>query len=204
MHSRLCALMGLALGFAAACQDATGPQTGSIQVSLTTTGDELDPDGYRILLESGKDVSIGLTGSVSLPELEPGSYLVRLYGLAQNCRTVEENPRIVMVVVGEVVSIGFTVVCYRYSGSVRVRVSSDGAQPDADGYLLAFTQALGAWTDLVRTVGSNQSVTLEKLAEGPYHVELRGVALNCVIEDNYWQSVTVTPGGTAEVAFQVH
>ena len=53
------ALLALAL----ACNSSSEPDIGSLKVSVTTTGANLDPDGYTVSVEDRSGEAIGINGS---------------------------------------------------------------------------------------------------------------------------------------------
>ena len=60
---------------------ATG---GAIAVTVTTTGTNLDPDGYALALTS-VPVPVGINATVTIPDLDAGTWIVPLFGMAPNC-----------------------------------------------------------------------------------------------------------------------
>src|SRR5687767_4237645 len=81
-HVRLAVFLGWTLIGAGCTDEFTGPGTGSIQVALTTTGDDLDPDGYSLVFGEGRQFSLGLNSSIPITELAAGQYTLRLERLA--------------------------------------------------------------------------------------------------------------------------
>jgi len=89
------AVFVLAWLMAAGCSDSTGPKTGALQVSVTTTGAELDTNGYSVAIDGGAGRVIPSNGTVTLSGLSAGSHSVLLAGLAPNCAPVgAANPRL--------------------------------------------------------------------------------------------------------------
>lgn len=85
-----------------------------IGVHVTTTGDEQDPDGYRVEIE-GDGVTlrmdVGRDADLTVPDLAPGSYRVRLRDVDKDCE-VEDDDRVdVDVAAGERVEVEFRVEC---------------------------------------------------------------------------------------------
>ncbi len=82
--------------FVVGCRD---PDTGRLQVGVTTTGDSLDTDGYRVTLTGVADDatlpdslraffrrdSVGPQAQLSYASLRPGHYTLALAGVAGNC-----------------------------------------------------------------------------------------------------------------------
>ncbi|HWC73691.1 MAG TPA: hypothetical protein VG454_07110, partial [Gemmatimonadales bacterium] len=89
-------------------------QTGSIQVATTTTGVDLDPDGYFVLIDGATDhrsATVGVNGNATVASLVPDDYTVRLVGAAMNCTVTSLNPTTVTVSGGATAPAAFTIDC---------------------------------------------------------------------------------------------
>lgn len=81
----------LALSCSSGGSDETGPsgpgpfETGSITFTVRTVGDEIDPNGYSIVLD-GAVVSVPVTGEVTIGNLAFGPHTVEVQEIAPNCR----------------------------------------------------------------------------------------------------------------------
>jgi hypothetical protein len=88
--------------------------TGSITVSTTTSGANLDPDGYTATLDAGTpgavSHAVGTNGSTSFTNVSAGSHSIALSGLATNC-TAAANPLTVSVSAGLMTPAAFSVSC---------------------------------------------------------------------------------------------
>lgn len=91
------------------CQAPSSP--GTLQVDTSTTGDDIDPDGYSVSVTGQTSQAVGVNGSVSFPNLTPGNYQVQLTGVAANCTVAGSNPRTVAVPGGGTATTTFTVTC---------------------------------------------------------------------------------------------
>lgn len=107
----LCVAM-LSLVALPACDDddPIGPEPGAVAVSVTTTGDGTDEDGYEITLGDASE-GVDVDGSVTFDDLEAGTYEVELTDLADGCEVEGPNPVEVTVEAGDVTSVEFDVVC---------------------------------------------------------------------------------------------
>lgn len=101
-------------GLLAACDDddPTAPDTGSIAVTITTTGAGTDADGFVVDLNEG-DVTedVDVDDEITFDDLEEGDHSVELTDVAANCTVAGDNPRDVTVEVGEEVEVEFEVTC---------------------------------------------------------------------------------------------
>jgi dipeptidyl aminopeptidase/acylaminoacyl peptidase len=78
------------------------PTTGTLRLSTTTVGRNLDPDGYSLVIDGDEFGPIGLDQTVTREELPPGTILVSLSGLADNCHSFDSYPVEATVVAGTV------------------------------------------------------------------------------------------------------
>jgi hypothetical protein len=65
--------------------NAAGPASGNVTVTTSTTGSNLDPDGYTVTVGGTQSQAIATNGSVTFSGLSAGSHAVALSGVAANC-----------------------------------------------------------------------------------------------------------------------
>lgn len=82
---------------------------GTIQVTTTTTGDDIDAD-YDVQV-AGTTVAISSNGMVSIADLTPGAQTVTLSDVAANCTVAGDNPQSATVVIGQTTAVAFAVAC---------------------------------------------------------------------------------------------
>jgi hypothetical protein len=100
--------------------------TGTIRVSVTTSGSPIDPDGYIAKLDSGEPgLSVGTTGNVSFSSIAAGSHTVALTGLATNCSVTGSASQTTSVAVGATSELSFSVTCTAAAASRLEKVSGD-------------------------------------------------------------------------------
>jgi len=87
------------------------PTTGTLNVTTTTTGANLDPDGYTVTLDGTSSASIPDNGSQSFSNLSSGSHSVSLAGVAANCTVSGGTSQTATVPAGGSVSVAFQVNC---------------------------------------------------------------------------------------------
>jgi hypothetical protein len=107
-------LLGTATLTLISCGDdeGGGPTEGAIAVQSQTSGVDFDSDGYLFSVNSGQGQQIGHEQTVYVPALEPGTYEVRLNGIAANCTVpAEANPQEAIVVAGDTVDVVFPISC---------------------------------------------------------------------------------------------
>jgi len=185
--------------FSVSCT-APPPQTGNLTVTTSTTGSNLDPDGYTATVDGGASQSVGTNGSVTFTGLSAGSHSVALSGVAANCSVSGANPQTVTVPSGGTVTASFAVSCAApppQTGNLTVSASTTGSNLDPDGYTATVDGGAS------QSVGTNGSVTFNGLSAGSHSVALSGVAANCSVSGANPQTATVPSGGTATASFAV-
>ena len=87
------------------------PSTGDLAVSTSTTGSNLDPDGYTVTVDGGANQAIATNGSVTYTGLAAGSHTVALSGVAGNCSVSGGTSRTIDVPAGGTATTSFAVSC---------------------------------------------------------------------------------------------
>jgi hypothetical protein len=180
--------------------EPTGPLTGAVAITTSTTGAEPDPDGYTLLLDGSDMRPIGAAAADTLSDLSPGNHLVGLTGMASNCELQGDNPRGVAVAAGATAAAAFVVTCAEPvpdAGSLRVTTATTGAAPDPDGYGVVLDG------DAERPIGTDGNITIPNLAPGQHLVELGGVAANCAVSGDNPRAATVPSGAGVTAGFSV-
>jgi hypothetical protein len=148
---------------------------GDLNVTTTTTGSDLDPDGYTVTVDGGPSQAVGVNGSVTFTGLAEGDHTVELTGLAGNCAVSGANPRTVTVLFGGTATTTFAVTCVARVGDLDVTTTTIGSDLDPDGYAVTVDGGPS------QAIGVNGTVTFTGLAEGDHAVELTSVASNCTV-----------------------
>ncbi|MFW6192194.1 MAG: hypothetical protein ACOC83_01805 [Gemmatimonadota bacterium] len=107
----LCAVM-LSVVALPACDDddPIGPEPGAVEVSVATSGDGTDDDGYEITLGDASE-EVDVDDSVTFEDVAVGSHDVELTDLADGCEVDGPNPVEATVEASEVTFVEFDVVC---------------------------------------------------------------------------------------------
>ena len=112
-------LLGSSLLLPMTCSDnPAGPTPVSLEVLTATGGSQLDPDGYRVIVDGVMELSIAINGRATLDGLEAGDHEVELTGVAPNCAVTGSNPRTVTVVSVGTTSASFDVECSFVLGKI--------------------------------------------------------------------------------------
>jgi Tol biopolymer transport system component len=93
-------------------------QPGDLQVTVATSGSpaDLDQDGFAVSLDRGAYQALAINGSITFPQLTPGTHSVALAGIASNCAVSGENPATATVVAGTTAHADFQIVCAAVGG----------------------------------------------------------------------------------------
>lgn len=89
----------------------TGPTTGTIRVTVSTTGATLDPDGYTLTLDGQQSQSVGLDGSATFTNVLAGPHTLELKDATLNCVVDGGSSRALNVTVSQTTQATFNVVC---------------------------------------------------------------------------------------------
>jgi WD40 repeat protein len=179
------------------CNDSTAPPNGTIQVTVTSTGNDIDPDGYTVTVDSRLSTHVAASNTIAFAGLATGDHSVRLDNLASNCTVTGANPRTVSVVAEATATASFAIACVARTGIVRVTIRTTGVPLDPDGYRLSVD---GGSPQLVP---ANGDVTLADIREGGHTLTLSDVASHCVVGGTSQNNVTVLFAGTTQSQFSI-
>src|SRR6266581_1206173 len=183
----------------AACDETNAPTVGTVRVSVTTTGGDVDLDGYTVMVDGASPQTVPVNETVVISSVPSGAHAVALSDVAANCTVAGQNPRPVTVTGGETVEVGFVVSCV--ATGVQVTTATTGVDRDADGY----TVQVGDGTP--QPLPANGIVRFSGVGGGEHQVSLAGAATNCTAAGDNPRTVSVTTGGltrdTARTTFQV-
>lgn len=188
--------------------EITCAQTGAIEVAVSTTGVDLDPNGYLVTVKGSRSQHIGANATATFTDVTAGEQMVELSGLASNCSVGGDNPRSLIVPAGETAQTSFAVTCTGTSGntgSISVTTSTTGVNLDPDGYTVVVRGDVLSGRVISEPIGSNAMVVIPGLARGEYEITLSGLAPNCLWGPfiNSSQMATVSAGTTAQLTFDV-
>lgn len=99
-------------GFNVSCSQTTG----TLQTIVLTSGSDLDPDGYTVIVDGSDNQGSAIQESaindtLIFEALSEGVHDVELAGTANNCFVSGNNPRIVDIVAGDTTTTVFDVAC---------------------------------------------------------------------------------------------
>jgi hypothetical protein len=166
---------------------------GSVVVQTTTTGGDLDPDGYLIFVDGVEVSRVGPNGRMSVGPLNRRERSVELRGLTSNCVVVGDNPRSVVPEAAGV-TVTFEVSCTA-TGVVVVTSTIGVDTPHA--------HVASILPDSSVSVPINGSLRVGYMPPGTYSVLLVPGGGNCSIAAPNPVELTIGAGENPEVAFSV-
>jgi hypothetical protein len=109
--------------FAISC----GTTSGSIKVSVTTSGAPTDPNGYKAKVDDKEPgLAVPTTGNVTFTGVAAGSHKVALTDVAPNCSAAGGASRDVTVAAGGNVDVSFVVTCAATNTQLTWRAMESG------------------------------------------------------------------------------
>jgi hypothetical protein len=97
-----------AITFSVVC---TPPITGGFHIVVSSTGSEIDDDGYQLSVAGAPLRAIAINAEETYEGLDPGLHLVTLKDVADFCQVQGGNPQPYTVVVGKTVRVAIHVGC---------------------------------------------------------------------------------------------
>jgi Tol biopolymer transport system component len=190
-------LAGLVVPLLTACDDPAGPQLATLEVRASTTGIDLDLDGYVIGLDGASLRTLPANGLRTFTDLAPGEHVIRIEGVDPNCTLADASQRSVTLVPGRTEVEVFEVTCVPSRGAIKVSVATTGEDIDVDGYGVVIE---GQPPILV---AGNGTVTIADVPSGYRPLRLDDVAENCAVSGPNPLTVIVEHGLTVDVSFAV-
>src|SRR5207249_1324341 len=185
------------LGSGTAAFPVSCAPAGDLTVSASTTGSNLDPDGYTVTLDGNASTSQPLAtngGTATFNAAAAGSHSVALSDAApfrSDCGA--STPPAAMASLRAAGTASFPA-CGAPAGALTVSASTTGSNLDPDGYTVTLDGNASTSQPLATNGGT---ATFNAVAAGSHSVALSGVATNCTVSGPNPQSVTVPPDGTA-------
>lgn len=91
--------------------------SGILRVSTTTSGEDADPTGYRLVLTSGLSFVTGANSTQQFGPIPGGSHIVEITEIASNCSLMSSATSAITVAVGglkrDTASVSFSVTCVK-------------------------------------------------------------------------------------------
>lgn len=194
--------LALAAVWLSGCGDPSAPAI-NLRIVAATAGVDDDPDGYVAFVGSQFRANIPADG-IRVFALDPGTYEVRIDGLAANCAMRGPASASVTIQPGLPAEVVFTVDCRAVTGLIEVRAPTVGEDYPPAGFSFYVTDPTAAtW---LSSVPVNGAAVVPLLPAGSYQLRF-APAGNCAVTGEDTRTVSVTTGGltrdTARVEFAV-
>lgn len=95
--------------------EKTESTTGTLEITTVTEGNSADEDGYTLTVGDLDSQPIDSDDTVTIADLEEGSYSVELSELAEFCAVEGDNPVSVDITADETTSVDFKIICTQSS-----------------------------------------------------------------------------------------
>lgn len=105
-----------------------GPTTGTIVVSVSTSGVDVDPDGYFLTVDGRFNRDISVDDQQTLTNLTAGPHSVGLRDVEVNCAPAQ-NPQAVTVTPAGTAGVSFDVACSGVADSTGITTTDLGQMP---------------------------------------------------------------------------
>ena len=171
--------------------------TGALDVRITTTGQDLDPDGFDLDIDAGHAQAVGINATITIANLPAGPHSVGLTGLAANCTLEGEKLRSVTVPLGGITEVSFGVTCVAGTGSLAITVVTTGPSGDSDGYEVSVDNGIP------QAIAVNGTLIVSELGLGEHVAALTGLAPNCQVMGENPRSVTIIASEETTLGFAV-
>ena len=170
----------------------SGP--GELKVTTVTTGSQIDPDGYSLLLNNQVSISLLVNGS-GIVSLLPGDAIVDIINVMGNCSVAPPRIRTLTVRPGATVETIYSINCISTIGTLNVYIGLGGTNVDNS---ISYSLDGGAVTAALTNFDMAFDLTV-----GQHTFALSNVAGNCTDPNGLSRTDTVQSGTTTYVQFQI-
>jgi hypothetical protein len=174
---------------------------GNVQVSVTSSGTDIDDNGYSVVVSPNRAVLIQANGSVTVPDVRVGAYNLSLTGVSPNCDISGSAIQAVTVSFGTTASAAFNVKC-ESTGSVLVRTLTTGVDVPGSSYMIEFFLRDKNLT-IHRSVPVNGSVNVDGFVAGTWTARVLSVPPNCDDISSASQFAVVSAGDLPRLSFEL-
>ena len=210
MKRRLAWWISLAFNGLVACGgEPTGPAPRSLEVTVATSGTNLDPNGYEIWVDGKSVRRVGANAVVTLTGVRAGAHSVSLQGIAPNCWTPAGVVLEVTIPASGTAAVQFALTCAT-PNSVVVTVTTQGGNPPDSLAAIIYSGGKCAY-DFCFPPPIRQPLTLpangtiQVMPEGgsPVSLTLTVPMPSCAVRDGASRRAGIPQGGIARFSFVV-
>lgn len=178
--------------------------TGSVHLSVVTSGGDLDRDGYFVSLDTSFYAVGGMqpydpqatsfTADLIIPLAAPGTHILTLSNIAGNCVVNGANPQQVTVAAGQRTDVSLAVGCLATGIVISAHTAGFDYPPSYD--LVVDDRFAG-------TVGANDTSSVTRLLPGSHVLSLGVRGENCGVTNGRTDTVTVPNRSLVPVRFDL-
>lgn len=110
-YSFLAAISFLLAAGACGEKGPTEPTTGTVLVTASVSGVDVDADGFNIMVDGGSSQRVSSGSSATFPNLSAGQHVVQIDDVADNCTVDGGLVKSVTVTAGQTATVGFSINC---------------------------------------------------------------------------------------------
>jgi hypothetical protein len=176
------------------------PNLGSFRASIVTSGEDIDPDGYSLMIDGIGPKSLATNDAQVFSGLRAGQYHVWLSGVSRNCSVVGSGEKLVDVQFNAVTEFSFNVNCVT-SGTLVVATATTGQDIDRGNYVMDVQRQGSGIVDQL-SLGPNSNGRLSGLLPGDYRLTMHFTSSNCSSTSNP-RVVTIVGGAETRVDVDV-
>jgi TolB protein len=172
-----------------------GAPIGVVEVTIATGGDDVDEDGYRLVIDSRNNRAVAPNVVVRIERMTLGTHEITLTGVAENCSVAGGGRQTVTIGGVDPVPVSFTIDCE--ATGILVTIAERGGDLDLTGYTV--------YVDGVqsRYLAGSDAATIGRMRAGSHLVALGDVASNCAVLGENPRTVTTPASGLLSVEFVV-
>ena len=176
------------------------PNLGSFRASIATSGDDIDSDGYSLIIDGVGPKSLAPNDAQVFSDLRAGQYHVSLSGVSNNCSVVGGAEKLVVVQFNAITEAAFNVSCVM-GGTLVVTTATTGDDIDRSDHVIDVQRQGSSIFDQL-SLGPNSSGRLSKLLPGDYQLRMHLTSPNCGSNPNP-RIVTVVSGAETRVDIDI-
>ena len=176
------------------------PVISHLRVSATTSGADVDTNGYLVAIDYRSPVRLQPNGTVTFDSLATGTHDVTVTDVEPNCVVGGGPLKVAIATLGDSAHTDLQVTCSAL-GTVQVTVSTSGADLDENGYAV-IVNGPSTTNPVSADIPTSDGTAAFRLAAGRYFIRLSGVAANCR-GDLGPRELDVVSGATQTLGFAV-
>jgi hypothetical protein len=177
---------------------------GSLQVNVSTIGLDIDSDGYSVLLDGSLISPIGTNAQLRDSTVRAGDHTIQLAGIADNCSVTTTNPMPITIRFNATAAVSFSVTCVSTHGTYRVTTTTNGDDPDPDGYVICIDPINnGAFCNSGAAPIAPAGTVDLTISAGSHTLLLELLAANCRVVGDNPRALNIAAGDTINLTFSI-